>query len=131
MDENGEILLMHASKNNARPLVLPWFDDFDLNEVCMHRLEKFYELLAPKISNTTRLQSDKIVSIYFRLTRNAAWPRARDVPIQSFQVNLSKNFENFSDLSITNSTTSWAKISAGLMTRNSNCKAKDLFLWQK
>ena len=29
MDENGEILLLHASKNNARPLVLPWFDDFD------------------------------------------------------------------------------------------------------
>ena len=28
MDENGEILLLHASKNNARPLVLPWFDDF-------------------------------------------------------------------------------------------------------
>ena len=23
MDENGEILLLHASKNNARPLVLP------------------------------------------------------------------------------------------------------------
>ena len=30
MDENGEILLLHASKNNARPLVLPWFDDFGL-----------------------------------------------------------------------------------------------------
>ena len=29
MDENGEILLLHASKNNARPLVLPWFNDFD------------------------------------------------------------------------------------------------------
>ena len=28
MDENGEILLLHASKNKARPLVLPWFDDF-------------------------------------------------------------------------------------------------------
>ena len=28
MDENGEILLLHASNNNARPLVLPWFDDF-------------------------------------------------------------------------------------------------------
>ena len=24
MDENGEILLLHASKNKARPLVLPW-----------------------------------------------------------------------------------------------------------
>ena len=31
MDENGEILLLHASKNNVRPLVLPWFDDFDNN----------------------------------------------------------------------------------------------------
>ena len=30
MDENGEILLLHASKNNAHPLVLPWFDDFEL-----------------------------------------------------------------------------------------------------
>ena len=29
MDENGEILQLHASKNNARPLVLPWFYDFD------------------------------------------------------------------------------------------------------
>ena len=31
MDENGEILLLHASKNNARPLVLPWLDDFAFN----------------------------------------------------------------------------------------------------
>ena len=30
MDENGEILLLHASNNNARPLVLPWFDDFEI-----------------------------------------------------------------------------------------------------
>ena len=22
---------MHASKNNVRPLVLPWFDDFDMS----------------------------------------------------------------------------------------------------
>ena len=28
MDENGEILLLYASKNNTRPLILPWFDDF-------------------------------------------------------------------------------------------------------
>ena len=24
MDENGEILQLHASKNKARPLILPW-----------------------------------------------------------------------------------------------------------
>ena len=30
MDENGEILLLHASKNNTRPLVLPWLYDFDI-----------------------------------------------------------------------------------------------------
>ena len=28
MDENGEILLLHASKNIACPLILPWLDDF-------------------------------------------------------------------------------------------------------
>ena len=34
MDENGEILLLHASKNNACPLVLPRLDDF----ACYHSI---------------------------------------------------------------------------------------------
>ena len=34
MDENGEILLLHASKNNACPLVLPRLDDF----ACFHSI---------------------------------------------------------------------------------------------
>ena len=40
MDENGEILLLHASKNNARPLVLPWFDDFAMDEGSLFWFQK-------------------------------------------------------------------------------------------
>ena len=29
MVENVEILLLHASKNNAHPVILLWLDDFD------------------------------------------------------------------------------------------------------
>ena len=39
MDENGKILLLHENKNNARPLILPWLDDFKkwwcVLEICL------------------------------------------------------------------------------------------------
>ena len=44
MDENGEILLLHTSKNNVHPLVITCLDDFDFKsrprtEIIKHRFK--------------------------------------------------------------------------------------------
>ena len=82
MDENGEILQLHASKNNARPLVLPWFYDFaDADAVsdsvigwidCLFNIWPFTEIKnLPKHINFTKVSS-KFANTKWTLSK---WPK--------------------------------------------------------
>ena len=53
MDENGEILLLHASKNNTRPLVLPWFNDFEFLQGVYQSNQNIYILSVKSVKMFT------------------------------------------------------------------------------
>ena len=59
MDENGEILQLHASKNNARPLVLPCalYTLIYLHQKCMFTAS-IEEIILHRVKNLLLLSVD-------------------------------------------------------------------------
>ena len=77
MDENGEILLLHANKNNACPLVLPWFDDFEISTKMLHRgydTSRFLRLVSPRrLKLATNIFSPLFMSLLWEAAATRLW----------------------------------------------------------